>query len=160
MAAEAEAVVKLFNARPAGPRRWLALCPAHDDRIPSPSICDGRDCQRIMLKCWAGCSIESVLKSAGLGWFALFIETQEPVQATRTIHARAAREGGWRRWHVIHAESCERTLRYARIADELASHLARMMNAAPEGDELTRLFHSVLGRLRAAETALDALELR
>lgn len=46
------------------PRRagngWSCLCPAHDDRNPSLSICDGRD-GKVLVKCHTGCSQASVI---------------------------------------------------------------------------------------------------
>ncbi len=50
---------------------WSALCPAHEDTIPSLSISEGAD-GRVLLKCFAGCSIESVLAAIGLTMRDLF----------------------------------------------------------------------------------------
>jgi hypothetical protein len=51
--------------------RWVTKCPAHDDRNPSLSIAMGRD-GRVLLKCFAGCSTESILDALGLRWGDLF----------------------------------------------------------------------------------------
>lgn len=48
-------------------RGWVARCPAHADRNPSLSIGEGGD-GRVLLKCWAGCSVPAVLDAAGLRW--------------------------------------------------------------------------------------------
>jgi hypothetical protein len=53
--------------------KWLAKCPAHDDRSPSLAI-KLVDDDKILLKCWAGCEIESVLAAIGLTFVDLFPE--------------------------------------------------------------------------------------
>ena len=49
----------------------LARCPAHDDKQASLSISIGED-GRILLKCFAGCDTEHVIKALGLEWNDLF----------------------------------------------------------------------------------------
>lgn len=44
---------------------WMARCPAHEDRVPSLSISEGRE-GRVLLKCQAGCALEAVLGGLGL----------------------------------------------------------------------------------------------
>ena len=44
---------------------WTACCPAHQDRHPSLSIGVGKD-RRILLKCHAGCTFESIVQAAHL----------------------------------------------------------------------------------------------
>ena len=44
---------------------WRAVCPAHDDNNPSLSIMEGQD-GRTLLHCFAGCTVEAVVKAAGL----------------------------------------------------------------------------------------------
>jgi hypothetical protein len=50
---------------------WTARCPAHDDRNPSLSICEGED-GRILLKCHANCTVEVILAALGLEKADLF----------------------------------------------------------------------------------------
>lgn len=50
---------------------WVALCPAHDDREPSLSVAEGDD-GRALLKCFAGCDTESIVKALGLTMADLF----------------------------------------------------------------------------------------
>jgi hypothetical protein len=59
------------NARSSDNRRWVARCPAHDDRRPSLSIADGRD-GRVLLRCFAGCEIERIVHALGLALADLF----------------------------------------------------------------------------------------
>jgi CHC2 zinc finger len=53
-----------------GKDRWMALCPAHDDRNPSLSIRKARG--KVLVHCFAGCSTEAVLDALRLSWGDLF----------------------------------------------------------------------------------------
>ena len=46
-------------------RGWKACCPAHPDRTPSLSIGLGEQGQ-VLLKCFAGCSLERIVEALGL----------------------------------------------------------------------------------------------
>lgn len=56
--------------KPAGQNRFMALCPAHNDRNPSLSILDTRE--RTLLKCHAGCEAADVVAALGLTMADLF----------------------------------------------------------------------------------------
>jgi len=62
---------RLEAVTPAGNGRWKARCPAHDDRNPSLSITAGDD-GTALVRCWAGCTTESVCESIGLTLSDLF----------------------------------------------------------------------------------------
>jgi len=68
-------VLALLERHGCRPRRagagWVARCPAHDDRKPSLSVSQGRDGQ-ILLHCFSGCTLESILAALGLRWSDLF----------------------------------------------------------------------------------------
>lgn len=51
--------------------RYTAKCPAHDDHTPSLSIREGSD-GRILLHCFAGCSVDQVVGAMGLKIVDLF----------------------------------------------------------------------------------------
>ena len=53
-----EQIAERLHARPNG-SGWTARCPAHADRSPSLSIREG-DGGRVLLYCFAGCSVESI----------------------------------------------------------------------------------------------------
>src|SRR5947208_12918780 len=50
---------------------WLACCPAHNDREPSLSIGLG-DERHILLKCFAGCSLERIVEAMDMTIAELF----------------------------------------------------------------------------------------
>lgn len=53
--------------------RWSACCPAHDDKSPSLSIRETED-GRVLLHCFSGCSVESILGAVGLTFEDLYPE--------------------------------------------------------------------------------------
>ena len=60
----------LQGVKQTGPNKWLARCPAHDDRSPSLAIRVVDD--RILIHCFSGCSVEQVVQSMGLQMIDLF----------------------------------------------------------------------------------------
>jgi hypothetical protein len=56
---------KLDKVRPVGEGKWVALCPAHADKRPSLAIkLTGDD--KILLHCWCGCDVQSIVAAIGL----------------------------------------------------------------------------------------------
>lgn len=64
---------RLEGVKPTGPGRWIARCPAHEDRSPSLSIRELED-GRVLLHDFGGCDTGAVLASLGLEMAALFPE--------------------------------------------------------------------------------------
>ncbi len=64
---------RLAGVKKTGAGRWLARCPAHEDKSPSLSI---RECDdgRILLHDFAGCDVHSVLSAVNLTFDDLFPE--------------------------------------------------------------------------------------
>ncbi|MCG5528592.1 MULTISPECIES: hypothetical protein [Halorhodospira] len=56
---------RLEKVRQAGPRRWYACCPAHEDRHPSLAITEAEE-GRVLLFCNAGFGALDVIRAAGL----------------------------------------------------------------------------------------------
>ena len=52
----------LQKAKRAGPGKYVACCPAHDDKTPSLSIKDAPS-GIVLVKCWAGCGQEGVIEA-------------------------------------------------------------------------------------------------
>jgi hypothetical protein len=61
----AEFVEKLDKVRQSGNSRWTARCPAHADKNPSLSVSEGDD-GRVLVKCFAGCSIVDIAGAVGV----------------------------------------------------------------------------------------------
>lgn len=62
---------RLDRVREVGPGRWVAACPAHDDRTPSLSIQETAD-GLILVHDFAGCSAVDVMAAVGLSLSDLF----------------------------------------------------------------------------------------
>jgi hypothetical protein len=71
VSALAKLVDRLERVKQTGPGRWLARCPAHEDRSPSLSIRELGD-GRILLHDFGGCEPTAVLDSIGLRMADLF----------------------------------------------------------------------------------------
>ena len=61
---------------------WSARCPAHEDRDPSLSIAEGAD-GRVLLRCFAGCALEDVVRALGLELSDLFEDDGAPHRPPR-----------------------------------------------------------------------------
>ena len=64
-------LTRLESVRETGQGRWMARCPAHDDRTPSLSIGQADD-GRILINCFAGCATSEVVSVVGLELSDLF----------------------------------------------------------------------------------------
>lgn len=65
---------RLDRVKKTGPSRWLACCPAHDDRSPSLAIREVDD-GRTLIHCFAGCGATEIVQSIGLEMHDLFPES-------------------------------------------------------------------------------------
>lgn len=62
---------RLQGVKRTGPGRWIARCPAHDDRHPSLSIRELDD-GRILVHCFAGCDVYAIVSAVGMELSDLF----------------------------------------------------------------------------------------
>ena len=67
---------KLNKVRKTGQGRWLACCPAHDDKSPSLAIRKTDD-GTVLMHCFAGCDIASITTALGLDPSQLFPKRTE-----------------------------------------------------------------------------------
>ncbi len=75
----AEDFANLVQARSAGRNRWLARCPAHDDRSPSLAITQGD--RGVLVRCWSnGCTVEAICAALGMPMRSLFADSLPPEQ--------------------------------------------------------------------------------
>jgi hypothetical protein len=90
---ETEPVRRVLERLP-GARRvgssWQARCPAHDDRAPSLSISLGKN-GAALLRCHAGCSMESIVSKLGLTVRDLFPPRESQ---SRESQSRESQAGG------------------------------------------------------------------
>jgi len=62
---------RLDGVKRTGPHRWIARCPAHEDRTASLSIREADD-DKTLVHCFAGCSVYDVVSAVGLDLTDLF----------------------------------------------------------------------------------------
>lgn len=76
---------RLDKVRRSGNGRWVARCPAHEDRSPSLSVKECLD-GHTLIHCFAGCDYKDILAAIGLGPLDLYPEL------SRTKTGRAAQQ--------------------------------------------------------------------
>ncbi len=64
---------RLDKVRQTKAGQWTALCAAHPDKTPSLRISEAED-GKLLLKCWAGCSVTEITAAVGLELRDLFPE--------------------------------------------------------------------------------------
>jgi hypothetical protein len=82
---------QLDRVKQTGQGKWLARCPAHDDKSPSLAIkdIDGR----ILLYCFAGCATSDVVAAVGMSLADLMPDAPyQPGQPRRSAPKFAASE--------------------------------------------------------------------
>lgn len=142
---------EMLNAKRAGTGRWQARCPAHDDRSPSLTIAEGAE-GRVLLHCWAGCSIGAILAALGLTLQALFPNAT----LTPDERAAAARRTAMRNEEQAHERAMDRAAR-DRLwkLEQLVNALGAKLAQSPDDAELGKLFHRACDKLHEAETAIN-----
>lgn len=68
----ADKLLSRLNVKKEKGDSWLACCPAHNDNDPSLVITEKDD--RVLIKCWAGCSSQEIVNAVGLELTDLFPE--------------------------------------------------------------------------------------
>lgn len=128
---------RLDGVKSTGPDRWIARCPAHDDRTPSLSIRETAD-GTLLLKDWAGCSAADIVAAVGLDLSDLFParpEDRSPLRPgerwiPRDVLKCCASEA------MVAVIACEDMRNGKRLSDADAERLAlaesRLRNAAEE----------------------------
>lgn len=131
-------IARLDGVRETGPGRLVACCPAHDDRSPSLSIRETDD-GRILLHCFAGCEVESVLDALGMTFADVMPER------IGTDHAYKSRRPRFDARQVLEGVSYELTV-VALIAEKMA-----------QGDPLTDEYNDRLTlAAQRMNTAMEA----
>lgn len=83
-------LARLNQVRTRGANRWLACCPAHEDREPSLSISEGE--RGLLLHCFSGCALADICRSIGLAERDLFYAQEAAPRARREAARQRAHE--------------------------------------------------------------------
>lgn len=141
-------LANMLGARPSGKQRWLARCPAHNDRHPSLTITQGHS--GVLLKDWAhGCTPEQIVAAMGLTMRQLFTGRLTPA-TKRELELRRAKEA---------LEASHQRRRRIALMKGYRACTSRMVviadvffNGEPErADELGREYYDCLDFQRAVE---------
>ncbi len=62
---------RLTAVKQTAPGRWIAQCPAHEDKTPSLSIRETQD-GRVLLHCFGGCETQLILQALAFDFGDLF----------------------------------------------------------------------------------------
>ena len=76
---------RLEKCRATGSGLWVARCPAHQDKTPSLAIRELPD-GRILMHCFAGCSVDAVVSAIGLELSDLFPEDSRAIGHANPEH--------------------------------------------------------------------------
>lgn len=136
-------------------RGWRARCPAHrPDRTPSLTIREGE--KGLLVRCWAGCTVEEVMAALGLGMADLFYDADlSPHKRRRSRNQPKPRCFDWRRYAgELEDEALSLWLRAQSV---LAAALALPLNNWTDDDievglEAVTRAHVDLARAACLET--------
>ena len=101
----------LSGVRNTGKCRWIAKCPSHNDRTASLSVRELDD-GKVLLHCFAGCTVNEVLLATGLDINDLFAE--------KTTHHRKPERRPFHEIDALRAISFEAIVVLISAADILA----------------------------------------
>lgn len=129
-------LARLDHVRQTGPGRWMARCPAHEDRAPSLSIRELPD-GAVLVHDFAGCETQVVLDVVGLAFSDLY-----PRRSSHHDHDRKGEHRPFPATDVLRAVAHE-----AIIVTLAASDLAQGRPMSPEDRERVSI---AAGRLQHA----------
>jgi len=148
---------RLEAVHPRGAGKWIARCPAHEDKSPSLAVKEGE--RGLLVKCWAGCTLDQITAAIGIHVADLFFDGP-PSRGQRSIPkpVKISRVAVGFRFELA---ALDRRLRAERVLqavknisiNELPDHdLDRLVDAAVRAYadiERAELFEGVADGLRA-----------
>jgi hypothetical protein len=154
----AESLADTLKARPTGRLKWVARCPAHEDRSPSLSITEGRD-GRVLVHCFGGCRPEAILEAIGLTFADL-----KPTATPLSERAQLTRK---REQYVVAAQErkqkerviIDRIRRLEAIEEALMDKLT-CTRIGEETNAVARLYHHTLDLRRKTEESWEKMKAR
>jgi hypothetical protein len=137
VSATSRVIDRLRGVKQTGTGRWIALCPAHEDRSPSLSIRE-TDEGRVLLWCFASCGAGDVLTAIGLRMSDLF---EKPIS-----HHLPPIRGGFSARELLELNSHEATVAALLAVDAQTRPLttdetARLVQAAARLGRAQELVH-------------------
>jgi hypothetical protein len=147
-----EEACEALDAQPIGSGRALAHCPAHQDKHRSLAITKGEG-GRILIKDWAGCSLQAILTASGLSIKHLFADSKplSAGEASQLESRRAAQEARRQALVDYTREIFDREREAELEVRRVGQELARLPLGALSEIRLTMAFHAAMDALRMAE---------
>lgn len=68
----ADQIAERLHARSAGPERWRGKCPVHGGKSATSLSLTRGEAGRTLVRCWSGCTVESICAAVGLRMADLF----------------------------------------------------------------------------------------
>jgi len=109
-----ELIGTLDGVRASGSSKWTSKCPSHPDRSPSLSIREVKG-GRILVHCFAGCSVEQITGALGLKISDLFADVRPTLRRRRT--PKAVRLDGGALGFRYELGACDLRIRAKSILD-------------------------------------------
>jgi hypothetical protein len=76
-------LAQLTKVKRTGRESWIACCPAHEDKNPSMTVTE-KDDGRVLIHCFAGCSVDSILGAVGMTFSDIYPEREaDPYQPNK-----------------------------------------------------------------------------
>ena len=104
----------LERKRQTGPKSWMALCPAHDDRSPSLSVTEADD-YSLLIHDFGGCETEAVLRCWGMEFSDLYKPDEHIQRFKKGNHKQLRRD----------RLTLERSRYVANVASIISDHIAK-----------------------------------
>jgi hypothetical protein len=111
---------------------WMALCPGHADRNPSLSIREGNG--KILVHCFAGCTVESICEVLGIRTADLFVGPRIWQMPKEPIVREAERQIAGLRSRLTPSDRERPVTVVMADAESLEAALARALALTVEGE--------------------------
>ena len=156
----AVAVAESLQARRVGSGRWMARCPRTRPIKASLSVREGRE-GRLLMHCFAGCTLPAVLEACGLRMNDLFSESSLSTEHVgEAIRRREQLEAEARAGRLQRSKLTNRFHKLDRLTERLAAKMATTTASTPEVNELAKRFHQAVERTRTLGIELWGDEFR
>jgi hypothetical protein len=118
-----EQIVSLLSAvRSHGDNRWIACCPAHDDKSPSLTIKQTN--HRVLIRCFAGCEIADICTAIRIQLKDLFLDSKRATNPAALRRHRAVEKlQDWQQAEL------QRVAEDLRTRDTILGAIRRMVNS-------------------------------
>jgi len=136
---------KLHKVKQTGAGRWIACCPAHNDRTPSLAVTEKPD-GTVLINCFGGCGAAEVISAAGMEFSDLFPEAR--------LHWEATNKGPRRERATFSPADILRIV--ASDALDIAVLASDLAKGVPVTDEIRARLWSAAGRISTGLEATNA----